>query len=1057
MKQKLKMLMMLFMLSIGFVSAQNNILKITGKISDQNNSPLPGVTILVKGTNNGASTDFDGKYSINVKDRNATLLFSYIGYKTQEIKVSNQTTIDLVMEEDLVGLDQVVVVGYGTTKKDDLTGAISVVKGEDLVVTPTGNALNSLQGQVSGVQITSSSGAPGAGVEILIRGASSISGGTQPLYVIDGIQLEADGSDVARSETDQISGLGPLSFLNPDDIESINILKDASATAIYGSRGANGVVIITTRSGKFNHRSLSVSVSQSLSILPDEIDVLGLEDYIDYRHFRDPGGDPIYSTNIGTDLDPVFVAREYSPDQIIDRRLQDELFRAASNQTVNISFANGGEDSNVSASLGFLDQNGIVLGTDYNRVTSNLKYRLNVNDRITVNSTLNAAYSKTNAVRASGDGNLNTSGVIGSILNAVPGIIVNEDGLEEDPENNGLASPADLIEFGVNNTSFSKFIGSLGVDYKITEKLIFRSQVSSQLSFSEANLFYPSFLPQGAPDGRARVNTVTSKRLDFQNTLTYNGNLGGNSTYKLLGGIETRTIERSAKVINNRGFALGLGGVDNIQEGINLQSPTSFRNKESGASFFFSGELNLLDKYLLTGTFRADGSSKFGAENKYGYFYSVSGAWKLKNENFLKDSNVISQLTLKGSYGTVGNDRIGNGLTQTNYRIGFYPNFSDDDQVALQIANIGDPTLKWETTKQFNLGLDAGLFKNKISLDFNVYRKQTTDLLLQAEIPGHFGQARQVLNIGRVDNEGIELGLTARIINGKKFSWKAQINGSINKSTVVDLGDTPERIISTGTARFRNLGILREGEPIGTLYGFIYDGFYDFEDFSEFDGLSRQEAADIYDSETTYTLRDGIASNGTPRPGNYKFKNLVDEEGSENIITDLDRTIIGNSNPDLSGGITNDFTYGGLSLKVNMVYSYGNDIYNASRVNLEGSRASHNVSQQFYDNFWRPDGSVYELPSALDSGGKHTESTYYVEDGSFLRIKAINLSYTFEDIKKFGINALTVFASANNVWTFTNYSGYDPEIRGRRSLVRGIDRATYPRSSTISMGLNVKF
>ncbi len=1059
MKQKLKMLIILFMLSIGFVSAQNNILKITGKISDQNNSPLLGVTILEKGTSNGTSTDFDGKYSINVKDGNATLLFSYIGYKTQEIKVSNQTTINLVMEEDLVGLDQVVVVGYGTTKKEDLTGAVSVVTNEDLVVTPTGNALSSLQGQVSGVQITSSSGAPGAGIEILVRGASSITGGTQPLYVIDGIQVEADGSDVARSETDQLSGLGPLSFLNPDDIESVNILKDASATAIYGSRGANGVIIITTRSGKFNHRSLSVNLSQSLSILPSEVDVLGMEDYIAYRHFRNPGDSPIYSTNIGTDLDPVFVAREYSSDQIINRRLQEELFRAALNQSVNISFANGGDDSNVSASLGFIDQKGIVLGTDYNRVTSNLKYRLEVNDRITVNSTLNAAYSKSNGIRYNGDGNLNTSGIIGSILNAVPGIIVGEDGLEEDPENNGLANPSDLIEFGVNNTSLSKFIAGLGLDYKITDKLIFRTQVSSQLSFSEANLFYPSFIPQGAPDGRARTNSVTSKRLDFQNTLTYNGNLGDNITYKLLGGFETRTIERSAKTINNRGFALGLGGVDNIQEGINLQTPTSSRNKSSGASFFSRGELNLFDKYLLSGTFRADGSSKFGADNRFGYFYSVSGAWKLKKENFLKDSKLISQLSLRASYGTSGNDRIPDGRTLTNYGIGFYPNFSDEDQVALRIANIGDPSLKWETTEQFNLGLDAGLFNNKIHFDFNVYRKRTTDLLLNSEIPGHFGQSRQILNIGRVDNEGIELGLTARIINGKKFSWKAQINGSINKSIVVDLGDSPERRVSTGTARFRNLGILREGEAIGTLYGFVYDGIYDFEDFTQFDGLSRQEAAALYDPEVAYTLRDGIpfSESSVPRPGSYKFKNLVDEEGSENLITELDRTIIGDSNPDLSGGITNTFTYGGLSLKVNMTYSYGNEIYNASRVLLEGWRSGHNITQQYYDNFWRPDGGVYELPSVLDQGGKSAESTYYVEDGSFLRIKAINLSYTFEDLKKLGINELTVFASANNVWTITNYNGYDPEIRGINPLVRGIDRATYPRPSTISMGLNVKF
>jgi TonB-linked SusC/RagA family outer membrane protein len=1035
---------------------------ISGIITSSTNEPLPGVTVLVKGTSIGTLSDFDGNYSIQASEGDV-LVFSYLGMDSQSIMVSKKTSINVNMMEDTSVLDEVVVIGYGTVKRKNIVGSMSSASRKDLISNPQGDVLSSLQGQVSGAQITSSSGAPGAGFEIQIRGASSVSGGTAPLYIVDGVQIEADGSNIVSAENDQLPQIGALSFLNPDDIESINILKDASATAIYGSRGANGVVIITTRSGVTNNSRVRVSYTSTVTMVPDPIDLLDMEGYIKLKDWRTPGN-ARYSTNIGTPDEPIYIPRVYPADSIVEIDHQKIILQPTVSHVLNLSFNNSNEISNTAASVGYLRNNGLVKNTDYTRITSSLRYRLNASKKVTFDSNINTQWSKSNGVRYNGNGGATSSGIVQSMINTPPGAILSPQNSEgEDPEENDLSTPIDLVNEAVSNTLLLNVIASLGMDYKIMKDLTFRSQVATRLSYSESNLFYSKDLAQGRnQEGRVSLRSNFGERMDFQNTLNYSLALG-DVNISALAGIESRIQQNSRRDTNNYGFALGLNGPYSIQEGTNLQIPTNSKVKSTGFSYFSRIQFDILDKYLVTGTYRADGSSKFGPNNKFGHFYSVGTAWKLKNETFLKNVNNVNQLTLRASYGTTGNDRIQNGLAFTNYGYAVYPDELNNSQSVLTIANLGDPDLKWETTTQTNVGLDAAFFRNRLSVSFDAYRKQTTDLLLAAEVPGYFGQQIQTKNIGRIDNEGLELSLSGNIIRSQKVRWRVLVTATRNIGKIVNLGDSPERRVSTGTSEFRDLGVLKVGHPIGTFFGLDYDGVYDFEDFEEFDGMTRAEAADLYDRNESYTVRDGVtdkAGSGA-RPGDVKFKNLTDEDGEINVITAADRHIIGDGNPDFFGGITNTLRFGNLGININVNYSVGGDIYNASKIFVNGIRSNnYNMSNDSYNNMWRPDNPEFTNPGILNTvdNGLRQESTYYVEDGSFLRLKRVHITYSFSNVlKQYGIQDFVVFISGNDLLTYTGYSGFDPEVRSNNPLVRGIDRASYPRAATISMGVNVTF
>jgi len=1045
--------------------AQENI--VTGNVKDSNGDVLPGASVIVKGTNYGAITDFDGNFKINLKDKkNVELIFSYVGYTDAEVAVGDKTNIDVILYSGNQ-LDEVVVIGYGTQTKKDVTGALAVADAEDLPTMASGNFLDNLQGQISGVQVNSTSGAPGAGINVSIRGASSIDGGTQPLYVIDGVPVEAGDSNVAVAENDQNSGLGDMSFINPSDIESMTVLKDAAATAVYGARGANGVVVITTKSGGQSGNKLSVNLTTFVDYLPNQVPVLNMEEYVQMRHYNSPGGSPLYSTNSGDQEDPTWIAREYHPDSIVNVNLQDEVFRPALSQQVNIAFNSGTENSKTAASLGYLKKNGIVKYTDYERFTTMLKYKMDVNKHVSLSSNINGSMGRTNAVRGNAQGNSVSAGIIQSVLNSTPGYVIT-DPSEENPDeefddelDGELSGPLELLRDGTKITTLNRLIASLALDVNITNDLRFRSRYSGQVSSSQADLFYPRTLSQGRRyGGRAILKNTSSRRMDWQNTLTYNTSFDV-VRMTLLGGFELGNQVKETRETENRDFAVGAGGIYNIQEGVNPQIPTSFQTKNQYTSYFSRAQFQIKDKYLFSASFRGDGSSKFGENNKWGHFYAFAAGWTLSNESFLAGADYISLLKLRASYGTTGNDRIPDGLTRTNYQIGYYPDSSNNNVMSFGIANLGNPNLKWETTTQANIGIDGSMFNNRLNFTADAYYKKTEDLLLNLNIPAYYGIGVQVQNIGRIDNSGIELSISGDIIRNSKFNWFASFTATRNISEIIDLGGPTQRLLPQGTSTFREIGILRVGEPVGSFYGYVYDGIYDFEDFKEFDQYTtREAAAKSYSPNITYTLKEGVTDidSHNVHPGAMKFKNLTDDDGGENLITQNDRTTIGNGNPDVFGGFVNRFTFGKFNVDLFFNYSLGNEIFYAGRFLRQGGKSkNHNITKEFWSSTWKEDGGVYNDYSIRDRQGSSLESSYYVEDGSYVRLKSLNVAYNFDLPENSGFRGLRIFANANNLLTFTKYGGFDPEIQGINKLVRGVDRGSYPVAVSISVGINANF
>ncbi|MEN8882517.1 MAG: SusC/RagA family TonB-linked outer membrane protein [Polaribacter sp.] len=1062
--------------------------QIKGSVTDSNGQPLPGVYLNVKGTKRGTVTDFDGNYSItaNVGD---TIQFMYLGMKTRYVVVSDSKIINIKMVEDASELDEIVIIGYTEVKQKDLTGAITTLKSRDLVANPAGDALSAIQGSVAGAQIVANSGAPGVGFDIQIRGLSSLSGGTSPLYVIDGVQIEADGSNLVAGDAGQFQNLGPLSFINPDDIETFTVLKDANATAIYGSRGANGVVIITTKKGKSGQKSLNVTLTNNVLIQPSPINVLNAEQYVDFRFYKNPEDPNFSEIDFGPDgergtADDIFLGpRILVPGEFRARNFQNETFRQATTQQIGISFTSGNETSTTTASLGYLKNNGLLRNTDYERVTSLLNYNVDISDKLTLRSNLNTSFGMGRGATYNSDGNsLNTAGPMRQIIGRIPVQFINVIDAEDVEEQDQLDDPVDFLNLVTNENSLANVIGSLRLDYKINQHLSLRSQVAGRIAYSDAHRFYPNTprVRRGfIVNGQAEIRNQLSTRYDFQNTIRYRNNFFGRDLrMDLFGGVEARVDQRTSKRVLNYSFEEGIGSAYNIQAGSLPIIQNSNRIKTQGLSYFGRAQFNLFDKYLISSTFRADGSSKFAVDNKWGYFHSIAGAWTVSAEEFLKNSKVITNLKIRGSYGTTGNDRIPNNQTALNLESSLIPTNDGTNLSVFRINNIGDPNLSWEETAQFNLGVDLSLL-NRINFTADAYQKKTTELLYNADLPATYGSDRYITNIGQIDNKGLEFSLSGDVIKGKKFSWNALVTASRNISVIQDIGAVDFRILS-GDPTFRELGFLKAGDQLGNFYGYEHIGTYGYDDFTNFDGMTQEEAiAEYYavrngvspadDSPNVYTLKDGVpylAQNSNPEPGDPKYANLVvdadDNPNNDFEVNENDRKIIGNALPDWYGGINNTFTYGKFTLQVNMIYSIGNDIFNSSKVLTQAQKSlNNNVSEDYFNSFWKPDRTDTNVSRTVNrfDGNMLIPSNYYVEDGSFLRLKRVNLSYRFGDVlDRYGIKNLTVFASGFDILTITGYNGFDPEVRSSNgSQVQGVDRASYPRASSVTLGVNIQF
>tara|TARA_B100001057_G_scaffold497105_1_gene600327 strand:- start:1633 stop:4809 length:3177 start_codon:yes stop_codon:yes gene_type:complete len=1017
-------------------------------VSESDNMSLAGASIFVKGTSKGTITDFDGNYTISVS-ADDVLVFSILGFKDQEVKVEDKKNINVALTEDYNSLDEIVVVGYGSVKKSDLTGSVTSIKSDDLVKAKSTSFLEAMQGRMAGVQVKQQSGEPGSAVNIKIRGANSVNASSNPLYVIDGVQIDVNEGEVADAVGSSTS-MNPLATLNPNDIKSIEVLKDASATAIYGSRGANGVVIVTTKEGANREATFSYETFASFSHATKKIDVLSGEEYFlyrdqvdrndnDYLFWEDTNGDGVRDS-------------ERDLSQIPLHDWQDEALRNGSAQSHNISVAGGNESTKFSASLGYLDQDAIVRNNNYKRVNARIKLSHSFSDKFKTGFTLTTAYSEQSGATSSG-GDIFFNGVIQSLVISKPIEFYNED-IGDDAQFGGYISPLSMIDVAKKNISLAQTIGNLWLQYNFDKNFSIKVSGGGNTSNSKGKEFYSKTTTWGVNDnGRGVLQDRKSNSYFGTAQLNYHLRLNKDHDFRFMLAAERNYYSQERFKMDVTDFADESTGINDISKGANYKELSSFRFDTNRISYLGRVNYNFKNKYLFTGSIRRDGSDKFGAGNKFGLFPSGAFAWKVSEEDFLKDKETINNLKLRLGYGITGNERIpayayfaSMGNTWT----------SDNGQLELGLAPVtrANPDLKWETTAQFNIGLDVGLFDNRISLTADVYEKNTSDMLLLTPLSSQTGYFDQFTNIGNVENKGLEIGITSYIVENQKFSWTASINGAYNKNVVTSLGTSENIPVVIRGGYITNVGIVQEGSSIGSIYGYEWDGVYQINDFTWQNNSDPN--IDYYDR--VFTLKEGVVFNQTASvtPGALKFKDL---NGDGVVDAENDRKVIGNSYPDFFGGISNSFKYGNFDLDFFLEWQYGNEIFNESKFRLEGWNLN-NITQDFFDNRWTPDNP--STTHGLRSGENPTArlaSTYYVEDGSYIRLANATIGYNLpkEFLEDIGVQYLRLYVTGTNLITWTKYSGFDPDISFNNPLLTGFDRSSYPRSRSFIFGINVTF
>ena len=1022
---------------------------ITGTVVDENKMPLPGASILVKGLNIGSSTDFDGNFSLNVPETGEVLVVSYLGYMTKELVISKNLTFNIQLDIDTNTLDEIVVVGYGTQRKSDITGSVTSVKVDAIAVAQNSTIDALLQGRAAGVQVTQNAGSPGSGVSVKIRGASSLRGNNEPLYVIDGVIISSAGEDASNASADANSleeTQNGLNGINPRDIESIEVLKDASATAIYGSRGANGVILITTKKGKSGKTSIQAYVNTSVSEITERYDILDALGYANYQNeaLAVNGGDPRFSI-IGDDIFPIAADGTVSDTAAEQHNWHDEIYKQGFSRSAGASFSGGTEKGNFYASVGYNDQGGIVENSRLKNGNFSINLNQDLSDKLTINTKLNAFYSTGNFAQ-DGDRAGGQRSFVGNILR-YPTLVTNGGTFDNE---DGISSPFTWVNDFQDTSEESRFIGSLALTYKFNIKgLKYKLQAGGNIRNKERRRFYGLTTFQGSStNGSLSISNLESKSYQINNLLTYNRTFNKKHRINAVIGMtyDVRDIKNTLYAVND--FSTTEFGVDQPIYGQQISRPLDVLPLKSQLLSYLSRVNYSFDnKYIITGTFRADGSSKFSKENRYSYFPSFSLAWRANNENFLKNSDTINDLKFRIGWGMTGNQGISAYQTFANYGPTLYGNLDEGTSIGFVPLNVSNPNLKWETTKQLNFGLDFGLWKNRVTGTLDIYDKQTDDLLLNQPLGPSSGFTSLLVNRGSINNKGVELTLSGTLINKNDFSIDLGGNIAFNKSKIQNLGGSSEDIYINGTLenrvfyRGQNIStgnyfrapanIFMEGEQIGLFYGYETDGIYQTEDDITVSGA---QAGDV---------------------------RIVDQDGDD-TITEADRTLIGNPNPDFVYGGYLNMNYKRLSLSVQINGVYGNEIVNGNLIQLgtaEGRTA--NVLSEAYNNAWRPDAQSNSYPRVgyLGESGSPAITDRIIEDGSFLRISNITLGYDVPVEKINVFSSANVYVSGMNLFTFTDYSGYNPEITNfmNNGNVVGVDWNGFPNAQTIMLGLNLKF
>lgn len=1000
---------------------------IKGTVKGEGGGVLQGVAVNVKGTNISAGTNAAGAFTISAPE-GSTLVFTYVGYVTQSINITNKTVINvtMAMDFDKYKIDEVVVVGYGTQKKRDVTGAVGSVAMKDIENVPVTRADQILQGRVSGVQVTQTNSEPGGNISIRIRGTNSITAGNEPLFVIDGFP-----------------GAGDLNSINPNDIESIDVLKDASATAIYGSRGANGVVIVTTKKGKAGQTSINFETYQGVQNVSKTYEMMNATEYANYLN------DVVTLTNAETGSTRL---PAYTPTQIAalgeGTNWQDELLRSAPIRNYQLSINGGNSETQHSLSLNYLTQDGVVLNSGFGRAT--LRYSLDkkIGDKIKMG--FNTQTSRTDEDRAL----VNTAGgSAGSVIldalrfnpalpvrDAVTGQYTFQSGPAPYADNN-IGNPVAYAQTVNNKFATLRSLMNIFGEYEFIKGLKLRVNGGVDLNYDTRDFFLPSDLFLANGQGTATRTARNRYSWINENFLTYDKTFSKDHVVSFLAGLSIQQFDNTNFNASNTSFFTNILGSDNIGIGSTTLPPSSARGRKSLASYFGRANYSLMEKYLFTVTMRADGSSVFGDNNKWGYFPSAAFAWRVIEEDFMKDLTFLSDLKLRTSYGITGNQEIdpysslgrygSNGYTTGATRlIGIAPN------------NISNPDLTWESTASLDVGLDAAFLQNRISVTLDYYQKKTSDLLLQVSIPRSTGYQTTLINAGGVENKGFELGLSTVNFDGKNFQWSTNANISFNKNKVTDLNGEYQRFVgdlSTSIFPGANPGsnVLRVGEPIGSFYGYTFQGIW-------------QTPAEI-------TASGIINTTNLIRPGDPRYADLNDDK----IINAADRSIIGKAQPDFIYGITNNFSFKGFNLNVFLQGVQGVNVLNLNRYEIESGLLNTNKLKSVV-NRWTGPGTSNTIPKANSTLRRATGVTSdVVEDASFLRVKTVSLSYKIPVIKSMAktVKSSSIYFTAQNLFTITDYTGFDPEVNsfGASNLSLNTDYNAYPNVRTFIVGLKIGF
>lgn len=1012
----------------------------SGTVKDHAGSPLPGVSVIVKGTTIGTITDPNGKFQLSAPANAKVLIFSFVGMKSQELTIGNGENFNVTLEEETVGIEEVVAVGYGTQKKKDITGSVVSIKSNDIINGGHTSVLNGIQGKLSGVTISSASGDPGAGVNITIRGKSSISAGTSPLFIIDGMPYDLNPNEVATSSIGDNNSSNPLSLINPSDIESVTVLKDASATSIYGSRGANGVIIIETKSGSKGKTVISIDTSLGMAQTTRKIPVLGGNEFIEFRREVDPKG--ILFFDNGNPNSP------RNPYALTQHNWQDEILRAGFQQNYDLSLSGKTDETTYSASFGYLNNEAIVKNNDNQRYTMRLKLDNQKTKNLLIGLNASGTYSEINGATQSGGGAY-FNGIVQNLVISTPVELYNP---TFDPSNVYI-SPASMVDQAYRKSATMSFNSNAYMHYAITPELKLILSGGGSMSSSKGTEFYGKTTNWGVADkGYANLGEARAYALNGSAQLHYAKIFAVKHNLNAMIATENNLYNYEWFGVSQTNFLDESTGAFDISKGSTTKSTGSYRDMNRRISFF--GRINYMydEKHILTLNFRADGSDKFGAGNRFGYFPSAAYSWMLINEKFMKNQSLFSNAKLRISYGLSGNDRI------PSYR--YLPRLENTyyaGVLGMAPSSQANNELKWETTYQSNIGIDIGILKNKLTLTADVYQKQTLDMLIPTPTPGRTGYYEQWQNIGRVDNNGYEVQLSSRNIDKKDFKWITDINISHNKNKVVDLGLVDFIPVALSGGWIQDIGRVQVGRAIGEAYGYQFDGVYQLSEFTWQDNSN----PNIKDDKRNYQLKPNVVSvlGVNVKPGSFKFK---DQNNDGTITLDKDRTPISSSEPKIFGGITNTFQYKNFELSIFFQGSYGNQIFNESKYRLEGGGllTYMNVTKDFYYNHWTPENPTNSMGDYADRNATALlASSYYVEDASYIRLSSISFSYNLKrDILSFlNLKTARLYVAGNNLYTWTKYSGYDPEVNSGNALMTGMDRISYPRARTILFGLNVTF